>query len=169
MAGRRYRFSIVLLSFYSFSLFIFANSQETTLSAGFQATATYDLQQPAESPEHTAEQPAEERRWEATQVEDATPGYDTADKQGTSTHVTEINTSAAQPKDDFQEELVIRPLHSGDIYTSFQFRTLWETDFRENKGKLNVSSHHGIALFESKRHMDILLLKEITCGNHYLI
>uniref|UniRef100_A0A3B4YXE9 Phosphatidylinositol glycan anchor biosynthesis class T n=1 Tax=Seriola lalandi dorsalis TaxID=1841481 RepID=A0A3B4YXE9_SERLL len=35
---------------------------------------------------------------------------------------------------DFQEELVIRPLHSGDVYASFQFRTLWETDFtRENK------------------------------------
>ncbi|XP_049608066.1 GPI transamidase component PIG-T [Syngnathus scovelli] len=33
------------------------------------------------------------------------------------------------PKDDFQEELAIRPLHSGDIYASFQFRTLWETDF----------------------------------------
>uniref|UniRef100_A0A3P8TCA7 Phosphatidylinositol glycan anchor biosynthesis class T n=1 Tax=Amphiprion percula TaxID=161767 RepID=A0A3P8TCA7_AMPPE len=39
-----------------------------------------------------------------------------------------------QPKDDFQEELVVRPLHSGDIYASFQFRTLWETDFmRGNK------------------------------------
>ncbi|XP_051907035.1 GPI transamidase component PIG-T [Hippocampus zosterae] len=30
---------------------------------------------------------------------------------------------------DFQEELVIRPLQSGDIYASFQFRTLWEADF----------------------------------------
>lgn len=169
MAGHGHRFSIVLLSFYSFSLFIFANSQETILSAGLHATATDDLQQPAETPQHTAEQPSVERRWEATQVEDATPGDDTADKQGTSTHVTEINTSAAQPKDDFQEELVIRPLHSGDIYTSFQFRTLWETDFRENKGKLTVSSHHGIVLFGTKRHMNILLLKEITFGNHYLI
>uniref|UniRef100_A0A3Q1GWL8 Phosphatidylinositol glycan anchor biosynthesis, class T n=1 Tax=Acanthochromis polyacanthus TaxID=80966 RepID=A0A3Q1GWL8_9TELE len=38
---------------------------------------------------------------------------------------------------DFQEELVVRPLHSGDIYASFQFRTLWETDFmRGNKGEL---------------------------------
>uniref|UniRef100_A0A8C4IS69 Phosphatidylinositol glycan anchor biosynthesis, class T n=1 Tax=Dicentrarchus labrax TaxID=13489 RepID=A0A8C4IS69_DICLA len=34
----------------------------------------------------------------------------------------------------FYEELVIRPLHSGDIYASFQFRTVWETDFmRGNK------------------------------------
>uniref|UniRef100_A0A8C7HLQ9 Phosphatidylinositol glycan anchor biosynthesis class T n=1 Tax=Oncorhynchus kisutch TaxID=8019 RepID=A0A8C7HLQ9_ONCKI len=37
-------------------------------------------------------------------------------------------------KDRFQEELVIRPLHSGDTYASFQFRTLWDTDFlRGNK------------------------------------
>ncbi|CAF95701.1 unnamed protein product, partial [Tetraodon nigroviridis] len=43
------------------------------------------------------------------------------------------------PEDDFKEELVIRPLHSGDIYASFQFRTLWKTDFRENK-----VSHYGL-------------------------
>uniref|UniRef100_A0A3Q2YFF3 PIGT n=1 Tax=Hippocampus comes TaxID=109280 RepID=A0A3Q2YFF3_HIPCM len=27
------------------------------------------------------------------------------------------------------QELVISPLQSGDIYASFQFRTLWEADF----------------------------------------
>lgn len=32
-------------------------------------------------------------------------------------------------KDHFQEELVIRPLHSGDIYANFQFRTQLDTDF----------------------------------------
>ncbi|KAJ8257275.1 hypothetical protein GJAV_G00183840 [Gymnothorax javanicus] len=36
--------------------------------------------------------------------------------------------------DQFQEELVIRPLQSGDIYSSFQFRTRWDTDFFQ-KGK----------------------------------
>lgn len=36
-------------------------------------------------------------------------------------------------KDEFKEELVIRPLHSGDIYASFQFRTLWDTDFLQGK------------------------------------
>ena len=36
-------------------------------------------------------------------------------------------------KDDFKEELVLRPLHSGDIYASFQFRTLWDTDFLQGK------------------------------------
>lgn len=42
-------------------------------------------------------------------------------------------------RDDFQEELVIRPLQSGDIYASFQFRTLWEADFfGGNKGKRAV-------------------------------
>uniref|UniRef100_A0A669CFN5 Phosphatidylinositol glycan anchor biosynthesis class T n=1 Tax=Oreochromis niloticus TaxID=8128 RepID=A0A669CFN5_ORENI len=53
---------------------------------------------------------------------------------GTSAPETVVPSSVPQPKDDFQEELVIRPLHSGDIYASFQFRTLWDTDFmRENK------------------------------------
>uniref|UniRef100_A0A669CB66 Phosphatidylinositol glycan anchor biosynthesis class T n=1 Tax=Oreochromis niloticus TaxID=8128 RepID=A0A669CB66_ORENI len=57
-----------------------------------------------------------------------------ADTQGTSAPETVVPSSVPQPKDDFQEELVIRPLHSGDIYASFQFRTLWDTDFmRENK------------------------------------
>ncbi|XP_030624414.1 GPI transamidase component PIG-T [Chanos chanos] len=37
------------------------------------------------------------------------------------------------PKDQFQEELVIKPLHSGDIYASFQFRTIWDTDFSHGK------------------------------------
>ncbi|CAB1329628.1 unnamed protein product [Coregonus sp. 'balchen'] len=32
-------------------------------------------------------------------------------------------------KYQFQEELVITPLHSGDTYASFQFRTLWDTIF----------------------------------------
>uniref|UniRef100_A0A3Q2YDM7 Secreted protein n=1 Tax=Hippocampus comes TaxID=109280 RepID=A0A3Q2YDM7_HIPCM len=34
------------------------------------------------------------------------------------------------------QELVISPLQSGDIYASFQFRTLWEADFfGGNKGR----------------------------------
>ncbi|XP_076132411.1 GPI-anchor transamidase component PIGT [Alosa pseudoharengus] len=42
-------------------------------------------------------------------------------------------------KDEFKEELVIRPLQSGDIYASFQFRTLWDTDFLKGK---RVSHYH---------------------------
>ena len=42
-------------------------------------------------------------------------------------------------KDDFQEELVLRPLHSGDIYASFQFRTVWDADFMgDQKGTEGV-------------------------------
>ncbi|MEQ2188155.1 hypothetical protein GOODEAATRI_012090 [Goodea atripinnis] len=46
-----------------------------------------------------------------------------------------VLTPTPQLNDEFKEELVIRPLHSGDIYASFQFRTVWETDFtRGSKG-----------------------------------
>ncbi|KAA0706852.1 GPI transamidase component PIG-T [Triplophysa tibetana] len=41
------------------------------------------------------------------------------------------------PKDQFQEELIIRPLHSGDIYASFQFRTIWDTDFLQEGNKVS--------------------------------
>uniref|UniRef100_A0A8C5DAX6 GPI transamidase component PIG-T n=1 Tax=Gouania willdenowi TaxID=441366 RepID=A0A8C5DAX6_GOUWI len=65
---------------------------------------------------------AEERRWEASQVGDVDPGMSVAPPHP------HTNT------DSFQEELVVRPLHSGDIYASFQFRTVWEADFsRGNK------------------------------------
>uniref|UniRef100_A0A673JUA9 GPI transamidase component PIG-T-like n=1 Tax=Sinocyclocheilus rhinocerous TaxID=307959 RepID=A0A673JUA9_9TELE len=43
----------------------------------------------------------------------------------------------AAARDQFQEELVIRPLHSGDIYASFQFRTLWDTDFLQERQKVS--------------------------------
>uniref|UniRef100_A0A672YRZ4 Phosphatidylinositol glycan anchor biosynthesis, class T n=1 Tax=Sphaeramia orbicularis TaxID=375764 RepID=A0A672YRZ4_9TELE len=51
---------------------------------------------------------------------------------------TTTTSAGAHPKDDFQEELVIRPLQSGDVYASFQFRTLWETDFMKG----NKVSHY---------------------------
>lgn len=38
-------------------------------------------------------------------------------------------------KDSFQEELVIRPLHTGDIYASFQFRTQLDADFLQEGEK----------------------------------
>ncbi|KAG7323164.1 hypothetical protein KOW79_012866 [Hemibagrus wyckioides] len=40
-------------------------------------------------------------------------------------------------KDHFQEELVIRPLHSGDIYANFQFRTQLDTDFLQEEKKVS--------------------------------
>uniref|UniRef100_A0A672YS74 Phosphatidylinositol glycan anchor biosynthesis, class T n=1 Tax=Sphaeramia orbicularis TaxID=375764 RepID=A0A672YS74_9TELE len=53
-------------------------------------------------------------------------------------HDLQLLVTLTHPKDDFQEELVIRPLQSGDVYASFQFRTLWETDFMKG----NKVSHY---------------------------
>ncbi|XP_051516505.1 GPI transamidase component PIG-T-like [Myxocyprinus asiaticus] len=65
-----------------------------------------------------------ERQWQSTDVE--------MDRGDASKHSQSFTPAPA--KDQFQEEMVIRPLHSGDIYASFQFRTLWDTDFlREGK------------------------------------
>uniref|UniRef100_A0A8C2PZ26 Phosphatidylinositol glycan anchor biosynthesis, class T n=1 Tax=Cyprinus carpio TaxID=7962 RepID=A0A8C2PZ26_CYPCA len=53
---------------------------------------------------------------------------------------TVLSSAALTPaaaRDEFQEELVIRPLHSGDIYASFQFRTLWDTDFLQEGQKVS--------------------------------
>lgn len=142
MAAHRCTYSAVLVTLYSLSLFIVADSQETTLPAGHHVTAVDNPQTDTETAEPTTEQPAvQEKLWEATPLEDATPDDAAGEKQDTSTHETVVPSSVPQSKDDFQEELVIRPLHSGDIYASFQFRTLWETDFRGSKGMLTVSHH----------------------------
>ncbi|XP_038578820.1 GPI transamidase component PIG-T [Micropterus salmoides] len=134
MASQRCSYSAVLLIICSLSVFIVADCQETTVSGDHHATAVDNPQTATETAEQTAEQPAvEERRWEATEVEEATPDEFSTDKQDTSSPETVVPPSVPQPKDDFQEELVIRPLHSGDIYASFQFRTLWETDFMRGK------------------------------------
>lgn len=143
MAPHGCSYSALLLIICSVSVFIVTDSQDTTLSGGHHAAAVEDNPQAAtEAAEKTSGQPAvEERRWEATEVEEATLHEAAADKQDTPAPETEAPSPVPQPKDDFQEELVIRPLHSGDIYASFQFRTLWETDFMSgNKGKLTVST-----------------------------
>lgn len=143
MAAHRCSYSALLLILCSLSVFIGADSQETTLPGDHHATEVDNPQTATETPAQTAEQPAEEeeRRWEATEVEEATPDDAGTDTQDTSAPETAVPSSIPQPKDDFQEEMVIRPLHSGDIYASFQFRTLWETDFmRGNKGKLTLAN-----------------------------
>lgn len=82
----------------------------------------------------------EEKQWEPTEVPEASPEEDapvapeSAPLPGTTTG----GFTGSRQKEDFQEELVIRPLHSGDIYASFQFRTLWETDFMKG----NKVSHY---------------------------
>ncbi len=142
MAARRCSYSAVLLLLCSLSVFVVADSHETTLTGERHAGGVDNPQTATETAEQATEQPAvEERRWEATEVEEASPDDAATDKQDTSAPETAVPPAVPPPKDDFQEELVIRPLHSGDIYASFQFRTLWETDFmRGNKGKLAVSS-----------------------------
>ncbi|KAL7864598.1 hypothetical protein AOLI_G00160180 [Acnodon oligacanthus] len=45
--------------------------------------------------------------------------------------------AAVSLPDSCEEELLIRPLHSGDIYASFQFRTLWDTDFLHQGKKVS--------------------------------
>lgn len=142
MAGHRCSSSVLLVILCSLSVFIVANSQETTPTGHHHAVSADNPQTTTETGQQTAEQPVvEERQWEATEVEKATLGDAETDKHVTSTPETTVPSWVPKPKDDFQEELVIRPLHSGDIYASFQFRTLWETDFiTGDKGKLTASS-----------------------------
>ncbi|XP_076597062.1 GPI-anchor transamidase component PIGT [Chaetodon auriga] len=132
MAAHRCSYSAVLLIIYSLSVFIVADSQDTAPNVDRPGPATDSPQTTTKRAEQTAEQSAtEKRRWVATEVEEAT-----ADDAPTGQQHPEavVPSSAPLPKDDFQEELVIRPLHSGDIYASFQFRTVWETEFmRGNK------------------------------------
>ncbi|KAM7412153.1 hypothetical protein PAMA_021893 [Pampus argenteus] len=126
MAAYICSYPAVLFILCSFAVFVVADSQDATLISSHDATTANSPQTAAKTAEQTAEQPAvEERQWEATPQDSAEPGAEVPP---------EVPPVQPQPKDGFQEELVIRPLHSGDIYASFQFRTMWETDFmRGNK------------------------------------
>lgn len=142
MAVHRCSYTAALLSLCALSLFIVAGSQKTIQPVGEHAAANGNPQTGTETAERSSEPPAkEEELWEATEVEDATPNDAATDTPHTSTQESVVLSPVAKPKDDFQEELVIRPLSTGDIYASFQFRTLWETDFRGSKGMLTVSQH----------------------------
>ncbi|XP_030588708.1 GPI transamidase component PIG-T [Archocentrus centrarchus] len=129
MAAHRCSYCSWLFILFSLSVFVIADIHETTAVSDHHVGVSDNTQT------ETADQPTvEERQWEATEVKEAAPDNVAADTQGTSAPETMVPSSVPQPKDDFQEELVIRPLHSGDIYASFQFRTLWDTDFmRDNK------------------------------------
>ncbi|XP_071763491.2 GPI-anchor transamidase component PIGT [Centroberyx gerrardi] len=138
MAAHRCNFPALVFILCSLSVFVVADVQETTPVSEPDATAvnnpqtvlTSDPQTAADTGEETPEEPlVEEKRWEATEVEAATPDDAPSDSQAASDPETVVSPPVPQSKDDFQEELVIRPLHSGDIYASFQFRTLWDTDF----------------------------------------
>lgn len=130
----------MLLFFCILSFFIIAHSQDPTAAAGHHTPEVENPHTASETHDNKSEEPAvKENQWEATPVEDEAPLDATTEKQDTSANETKVSPPTSTSNDDFQEELVIRPLHSGDIYASFQFRTLWHTDFRRSKGKLAVS------------------------------
>ncbi|KAM9855209.1 GPI transamidase component PIG-T [Aulostomus maculatus] len=113
----------------NYSVFAVTDGQDSP-SVSTPHVATQNTPQTApETAERTVEQPAvQDRQWEATHGDAA------AVKQDTSDGVHVVPSPVPHPSDDFQEELVLRPLHSGDIYASFQFRVRWDTDFtRGNK------------------------------------
>lgn len=140
MAATRYSSAALLIILYSLSLLIVTNTQETTSTTDKPDIALNTVEKP-ETTQETPEQPAvEERQWEPTEVQNTSRDDAPATTESTYPAETTGSSSGSRPKDDFQEELVIRPLHSGDIYGSFQFRTLWETDFMKgNKGEATCS------------------------------
>ncbi|XP_054624641.1 GPI transamidase component PIG-T isoform X2 [Dunckerocampus dactyliophorus] len=125
MAANRCGGTVFLFILIMLSTFVIAHSQDSTSNNGQHVSAVKTRQKPQET--------AEERTWEAIDV-----GENSPDKQESSAPVSEVPTAGPRWKDDFQEELVVRPLHSGDIYATFQFRTLWETDFMKG----NKVSHY---------------------------
>lgn len=138
MAATRYSSAALLIILYSLSLLIVTNTQETTSTTDKPDIALNTVEKP-ETTQETPEQPAvEERQWEPTEVQNTSRDDALATTESTYPAETTGSSSGSRPKDDFQEELVIRPLHSGDIYGSFQFRTLWETDFMKG----NKVSHY---------------------------
>lgn len=140
MAAHGRRRSLVPLCFCILSLFIFAQSQDLTAAAGKHPPEEENSHRATEPNENKSEEPAvSENQWEATAVGEEAPFDGLTEKDDTSAHETIVSPPTSTGNDGFQEELVIRPLHSGDIYASFQFRTLWNTDFRRRKGKLTIS------------------------------
>lgn len=161
MAAHRRRCSLVLLSIFSLSLINVAHSQETTVPAGQNVSAFADPQT-----EKKAEEPAAERRWEETEVGNMDLGDAATEAPGTLSHENVFSSSVSEAKHDFREELVIRPLHSGDIYASFQFRTLWKTNFRENKGKLTVSVYYRLHRVLKHYALTCKVFVSITYSNY---
>ncbi|KAF7695969.1 GPI transamidase component PIG-T isoform X1 [Silurus meridionalis] len=81
---------------------------------------------------------AEQKQWYSTDLEmnDALEGSKAESGMNDSPGDSKLFTPPPA-KDHFQEELVIRPLHSGDIYANFQFRTQLDTDFVQEGNKVS--------------------------------
>lgn len=125
MAARRC--VLFLLYFLLFSVFEYHSSCEKTNDSTVAEQSDSDALREVKSGVSGNNQ--DERRWQSTDVE--------TDK---SVEAKDSLSFRPAPKDQFQEELIIRPLHSGDIYASFQFRTLWDTDFLQEGNKGGWSS-----------------------------
>lgn len=85
----------------------------------------------------TEEVQAEKQQWHTTEfgINDALEA-DKADSKTLNDSPGDSKSFTPPPaKDHFQEELVIRPLHSGDIYASFQFGIQLDTDFEQEEKK----------------------------------
>ncbi|XP_068188379.1 GPI transamidase component PIG-T [Antennarius striatus] len=126
--------SLVLFILFNLAVVSVAVSGETIPINGNNATAVHNSD--TEAAEQTVA--VEERRWEETPAGRASPDDAATDEEGASARGTVVPPMVPRARDDFQEELVIRPLHSGDIYASFHFRTLWESDFMSR----NKVSHY---------------------------
>lgn len=132
MAARRDWSATLLFILCSSSFLIDINAQETASTTN---NPDISVNTEGKSPEVTSETPVlKEKQWEPTEVQEATPEEDAP----VTAESASVPGSPPHQRDHFQEELVIRPLHSGDIYASFQFRTLWETDFMQG----NKVSHY---------------------------
>lgn len=131
MAAHRCSLSAVLLLLCGLSVFIAADNRETTVTGDQHGLAVDNPQTATGTAGEATEQPAAE--------EERSPEDAPASVPENTEHT--LLSPVPKHKDEFQEEMVIRPLHSGDIYASFQFRTLWETDFRRgHKGELIMLS-----------------------------
>ncbi|TRY54061.1 hypothetical protein DNTS_034491 [Danionella cerebrum] len=125
MAAHRYSLSFLFV-------FIFSNVPlHCSCDTLEQADSIVETQRAPQSNKATANRAEfNERQWQASDTE--------LDKDET-TDSQSLRGAAAPPvfKDQLQEELVIRPLPSGDIYASFQFRTLWDVDFLQDGHKVS--------------------------------
>uniref|UniRef100_A0A8C2FUF8 Phosphatidylinositol glycan anchor biosynthesis, class T n=1 Tax=Cyprinus carpio TaxID=7962 RepID=A0A8C2FUF8_CYPCA len=130
MAAHRCGLSLVfILIFSSLACHSSCESLEKANEDTEEKQSVSDTPREVNSDGSIAAEDLNERRGRSTDAE-----LDRSDGTRTSEALT---TAAAAARDEFQEELVIRPLHSGDIYASFQFRTLWDTDFLQEGQKVS--------------------------------
>lgn len=79
---------------------------------------------------------AEEQQWHTTDFGMNDAHRDNKADSGTKDSRGDSRSFTPSPaKDHFQEELVIRPLRSGDIYATFQFGTQLDADFLQEGKK----------------------------------